>query len=60
MVSLEAASGQLLWQESDEAATNRMEAASSGPGDEEVAVPALVAVDGRLLEVSRNGVRRLG
>lgn len=60
MVSLEAASGRLLWQESDEAATNRMEAASSGPGDEEVAVPALVAVDGRLLEVSRNGVRGLG
>ncbi|MEU4383712.1 PQQ-binding-like beta-propeller repeat protein [Promicromonospora sp. NPDC023805] len=60
MVSLDAASGELLWQESDEAATSRMEAASSGPDDEEVAVPALVAVDGRLLEVSRNGVRGLG
>jgi outer membrane protein assembly factor BamB len=60
MVSLDATSGELLWQESDEAATSRMEAASKGLDDEEAAVLALVAVGGHLLEVSRTGVRGFG
>jgi hypothetical protein len=61
MVSLDAATGELLWRESDEAATSRMEAArSSLDDDEQIPVVVLVAVDGHLLEVSSNRVRGLG
>lgn len=60
MVSLDAATGELLWRESDEAATSRTEAARSSLDDEQPPVLALVAVDGHLLEVSRTGVRGLG
>lgn len=59
MVSLDAASGELLWQESDEAATARQDVAT-GVIDENAPAPTLVAVDGRLLEVSSTGVRGLG
>jgi outer membrane protein assembly factor BamB len=60
MVSLDAATGEVLWRETDEAATSRMEAARSSLDDEQMPVLVLVAVDGHLLEVSRTGVRGLG
>jgi hypothetical protein len=59
MVSLDAATGELLWQESDEAAAVRQDVAT-GEIDENAPAPTLVAVDGHLLEVSRTGVRGLG
>lgn len=59
MVSLDAASGELLWQESDEAAAARQDVAT-GVIDENAPAPTLVAVDGHLLEVTRTGVRGLG
>jgi hypothetical protein len=59
MVSLDAASGELLWRESDAGATVTQDPAT-GRIDYDVPVPSLVAVDGHLLEVSRTGVRGLG
>jgi outer membrane protein assembly factor BamB len=59
MVSLDAASGELLWQESDEAAAARQDVAM-GEMDENAPAPILVAVDGHLLEVTRTGVRGFG
>jgi outer membrane protein assembly factor BamB len=52
LVSLDAASGEVLWDERDQAA------AEPGSGPEPSAT--LVAVDGHLLEVTRAGVRGLG
>ncbi|WP_419706846.1 PQQ-binding-like beta-propeller repeat protein [Promicromonospora sp. NFX87] len=60
MVSLDAATGELLWRESDEAAASRIEAVRSGLDDEQMPVLVLVAVDGHVLEVSGTGVRGLG
>ncbi|MFD6141580.1 PQQ-binding-like beta-propeller repeat protein [Promicromonospora sp. NPDC060271] len=60
MVSLDAATGEVLWRETDEAATSRTEAARTGLDDEQPPVLMLVAVDGHLLEVSRDAVRGLG
>jgi hypothetical protein len=59
MVSLDAATGELLWKEGDEAAARTIDPAT-GVLDEEVPAPTFVAVDGHLLEVSRSGVRGLG
>ncbi|MFC4627576.1 hypothetical protein ACFO6V_04970 [Promicromonospora alba] len=59
MVSLDAATGELLWQESSEAAAARQDVAT-GAIDENAPAPTLVAVDGHLLEVTRTGVRGLG
>ncbi|MEV0952476.1 PQQ-binding-like beta-propeller repeat protein [Promicromonospora sp. NPDC050249] len=59
MVSLDAASGEILWQESDEAAAARQDVATAEM-DENAPAPILVAVDGHLLEVTRTGVRGFG
>lgn len=59
MVSLDAATGELLWQESDEDPAARQDVAT-GVIDENAPAPTLVAVDGHLLEVSRTSVRGLG
>ncbi|MGI5191991.1 PQQ-binding-like beta-propeller repeat protein [Promicromonospora sp. CA-289599] len=59
MVSLDAATGEVLWRESDEAATVRQDVATGRIDDEQMPV-VLVAVDGHLLEVGRTGVRGLG
>lgn len=58
MVSLDAASGKLLWRADGEGATVSQDAATGRI--DEVPAPTLVAVDGHLLEVSRTGVRGLG